>query len=167
MKLAQFAAAVASRGNVYRPYYVEKIVSNQTGKEEQIGKTEILQQANLKPKTYDTLFKALKHTVDNGTARRVKIKGLDVYAKTGTAQNPHGEDHGWFLAFAGRPGEEPSIALAVFVEFGKGGSSAAGPIARDMIEAYFGTGKYAPQAAVRSDEDYKELLDAGGNDVGD
>lgn len=166
IKLAQFAAAVASRGNVYRPYYVEKIVSNQTGKTEIVGKTEILQEAELKPETYDLLFKALKHTVDDGTARRAKIKGLDVYGKTGTAQNPHGDDHGWFMAFAGREGEEPSIALAVFVEFGKGGSSAAGPIARSMLEAYFDIKKpapkpAAPKAAERTAEDYDELLTAG------
>jgi len=165
IKLAQFAAAIASRGNVYRPYYVEKIVSNQSGKTEQIGQTEILQYARLKPQTYDTLFKALKHTVDNGTARRVKIPGLDIYGKTGTAQNPHGADHGWFLAFAGRPNEEPSIALAVFVEFGEGGSSAAGPIAREMLEAYFAKGKYAPAVKERSEEEYKELL--GETYVGD
>ncbi len=145
IKLAQFAAALASRGNVYRPYYIDKIVSNQTGKEQQVGRTEILQRADLKPQTYDLLYKALKHTVDDGTARRVKIKGLDVYAKTGTAQNPHGADHGWLLAFAGREGEEPSIALAVFVEFGEGGSSAAGPVAREMLEAYFELGNYAPK----------------------
>ena len=156
LKMAQFGAAVASRGNVYRPYYVDKIVSNQTGKTEQVGKTDILQKADLKPETYDLLFKALKYTVDNGTARRVKIKGLDVYGKTGTAQNPHGPDHGWVMAFAGRPGEEPSIAVAVFVEFGEGGSSAAGPIARSMLEAYFGLGAYAPKP--RAAEDYKELL---------
>lgn len=156
LKMAQFGAAVASRGNVYRPYYVDKIVSNQTGKTEQVGKTEILQKADLKPETYDLLFKALKYTVDNGTARRVKIKGLDVYGKTGTAQNPHGPDHGWFMAFAGLPGEEPSITVAVFVEFGEGGSSAAGPIARSMLEAYFGLGAYAPKP--RAAEDYKELL---------
>ena len=137
IKLAQFAAALASRGNVYRPYYVDKIVSNQTGKVQSMGQPEILQRADLQPQTYDTLYKALKHTVDDGTARRAKIKGLDVYAKTGTAQNPHGPDHGWFMAFAGRQGEEPSIALAVFVEFGEGGSSAAGPVARAMLEAYF------------------------------
>ncbi len=144
IKLAQFAAALASRGNVYRPYYVDKIVSNQTGKTQKVGQPEILQRADLKPETYDLLYKALKHTVDNGTARRAKIKGLNVYAKTGTAQNPHGADHGWFMAFAGREGEEPSIALAVFVEFGEGGSSAAGPIARAMLEAYFGINQDTP-----------------------
>lgn len=167
IKLAQFAAAIASRGKVYRPYYVEKIVSNQTGKQEVLGKTEVLQYAELKPETYDILFKALKHTVDNGTARRVKIDGLDVYGKTGTAQNPHGDDHGWFLAFAARPGEEPSIALAVFVEFGKGGGSAAGPIARQMLEAYFARGKYAPKTQERTDEEYSELLMEEEDYVGD
>ena len=165
LKLAQFAAAVASRGKVYRPYYVEKVVSNQTGKTTVLGKPEVLQTADLKPETYDLLFKALKHTVDDGTARRAKIQCLDVYGKTGTAQNPHGDDHGWFMAFAGRKGEDPSIALAVFVEFGKGGSSAAGPIARQMLEAYFGLNKPAvaqsAQPAKRSVAEEQELLTEG------
>ena len=165
LQLAQFAAAVASRGKVYRPYYVEKVVSNQTGKTTVLGKPEVLQTADLKPETYDLLFKALKHTVDDGTARRAKIQGLDVYGKTGTAQNPHGDDHGWFMAFAGRKGEDPSIALAVFVEFGKGGSSAAGPIARQMLEAYFGLNKPAvaqsAQPARRSVAEEQELLTEG------
>lgn len=138
IKVAQFAAALASRGNVYKPYYIDKIVNPTTGKEQKIGQTEILHHANLKPETFDLLFKALKYTVDKGTARRVKIPGYNVYGKTGTAQNPHGPDHGWFMSFAGKEGEEPSIALAVFVEFGEGGSTAAGPIAQSMLEAYFG-----------------------------
>ena len=75
-----------------------------------------------------------------------------MYAKTGTAQNPHGPDHGWFMAFAGRQGEEPSIALAVFVEFGEGGSSAAGPVARAMLEAYFGTNAPTEPVAPHTEE---------------
>ena len=164
IKLAQFAAALASRGNVYRPYYVEKIVSNQTGKTKIVGQTEILQHADLKPETYDTLFKALKHTVDTGTASRVKMRGVDVYGKTGTAQNPHGADHGWFMAFAGYPGEEPSIALAVFVEFGEGGSSAAGPIAREMLEAHFSQTAPAQQTEEAADTEYDELLSGRGGE---
>ena len=163
IKLAQFAAALASRGNVYRPYFVEKIVSNQTGKTRVVGHSEVLQQAELKPETYDTLFAALKYTVDNGTARRAKLKGFNVYGKTGTAQNPHGEDHGWFMAFAARPDEEPAIAVAVFVEFGESGSAAAGPIAHDMLKAYFDNPFRAP--APKTKDDYDELLLAGEEDV--
>jgi penicillin-binding protein 2 len=62
------------------------------------------------------------------------------------------------MAFAAEPGQEPSIALAVFVEFGEGGSSAAGPIARKMLEAYFGMNKPKPAAPARTAEDYRELL---------
>jgi cell division protein FtsI/penicillin-binding protein 2 len=42
------------------------------------------------------------------------------------------------MGFAARPGQEPDLALAVFVEFGKGGASAAAPIAREIIKAYYG-----------------------------
>lgn len=162
IKLAQFAAALASRGNVYRPYYVDKIVSNQTGKTERVGKTEILNHADLKPETYDLLFQALKHTAQHGTARSGNVKGLDVYGKTGTAQNPHGKDHAWYMAFAGLPGQEPSIALAVFVEFGESGSGVAGPIAREMLQAYFKLGEYAAaQPSEKREESgpYDELLE--------
>ncbi len=138
IKMAQFAAAVASKGKVWRPYYLDRVVNAQNGKIIAEGKPELLGTVDIKSSTWDLIFKALKNTVDTGTAARVKIKGLDVYGKTGTAQNPHGDDHGWFMAFAGKPGEEPELAVAVFVEFGKGGSSAAGPIAREMIKAYFG-----------------------------
>ncbi len=164
IKLAQFGAALASRGNVYRPYYVDKLVSNRTGKETRLGKPEILNKADYPASTYDLIFTSMKYTTDTGTARWAKIPGLDVYAKTGTAQNPHGDDHAWFLAFAGRPGEEPSIVVTVFVEYGLHGSSVAGPIAREMIKAYFGVddrGKAveAQPPAASERKEYDELLE--------
>lgn len=137
IKMAQFASAVASKGKIWKPYYLDRLVNSQTGKVLASGQSELLGEVNIQKSTWDLIFKALKHTVDTGTAARVRLKGFDIYGKTGTAQNPHGPDHGWFMAFGAPEGQEPEIAVAVFVEYGEGGSSAAGPIAREMLKAYF------------------------------
>ena len=151
--MAQYAAALASRGKVWKPYYLDRVVNPLNGKVLAQGKSEQLGQVDIQPATWDLIYKALKHTVDSGTARRVKMKGLDVYGKTGPAQNPHGEDHGWFLAFAGPEGKDPEIAVAVFVEFGKSGSSVAGPVARRMLEAYFNTNRLAGESTPKETEE--------------
>jgi penicillin-binding protein 2 len=77
-------------------------------------------------------------TVSSGTGYSARVPGLIVAGKTGTAQNPHGDDDAWFIAYAGRPGEVPSIAIAVLVENGGHGAVAAAPVARKMILASFG-----------------------------
>lgn len=70
-----------------------------------------------------------------GTARRARIhESIIVCGKTGTAQNPHGEDHSVFIAFA--PKDNPQIAIAVYVENAGGGGSWAAPISGLMIEKY-------------------------------
>jgi penicillin-binding protein 2 len=74
----------------------------------------------------------------HGTARRARIKDVVVAGKTGTAQNPHGEDHSIFMAFA--PYDNPKIAIAVFVENAGFGGTWAAPIASLMMEKYL-TGK--------------------------
>jgi penicillin-binding protein 2 len=61
-----------------------------------------------------------------------------VAGKTGTAQNPHGKDDAWFIAFAARPGEPASIAVAVLAENAGYGAVAALPVAKKMILASFG-----------------------------
>jgi len=68
------------------------------------------------------------------TARIAHIPGIRVCGKTGTAQNPHGEDHSIFMAFA--PKDNPRIAISVYVENGGFGSTYAAPIASLMIEKY-------------------------------
>jgi len=60
---------------------------------------------------------------------------IKVAGKTGTAQNPLGEDHAWFIGFA--PYENPEIAVAVVVDQGGSGSAVAAPVARAIVEACF------------------------------
>lgn len=137
LQMAVYGAVLASKGNIYKPYYIQKIVNPQ-GESLEENKPEIIAHADLKEGHYEIIHQVLKGVVDRATGRAARVEGIDVYGKTGTAQNPHGDDHAWFLAFAGLPGQEPDIALSVFVEFGKGGSSAAAPIARQIIKAYYG-----------------------------
>jgi penicillin-binding protein 2 len=86
-----------------------------------------------------------------GTAWIAHVEGLDISGKTGTAQvvgrskerglseeelAPRLKSHAWFVAYA--PSNDPKIAVSVIVEHGGHGSSAAGPIAREVIKTYFG-----------------------------
>jgi penicillin-binding protein 2 len=77
---------------------------------------------------------AMEKVVSAGTARKAFIKDITICGKTGTAQNPHGEDHSVFVAFA--PRNHPKIAIAVIVENAGFGATWAGPIASLMIEQY-------------------------------
>ena len=70
----------------------------------------------------------------NGTAKNSRIEDISLCGKTGTAQNPHGEDHSIFIGFA--PKNNPKIAIAVYVENGGYGSKWAAPIASLISEKY-------------------------------
>jgi cell division protein FtsI/penicillin-binding protein 2 len=82
---------------------------------------------------------------NRGTGRRVQIDGIAIAAKTGTAQVPNRDDDAWFVAFA--PYENPAIAVAAVIEGGGGGGAVAGPIVRQVIEAYFKQSGTADPAA--------------------
>ena len=69
-----------------------------------------------------------------GTGFRAAIPGIKVCGKTGTSQNPHGEDHSVFIAFA--PKDDPKIAIAVYVQNVGQGARAAASIAGLMMERY-------------------------------
>jgi len=75
-----------------------------------------------------------------GTAGIARLADVDVGGKTGTAQNPHGKDHAWFVCFA--PVENPQIALAVFVENSGFGGAVSAPIAVKLLDAFFHNNKY-------------------------
>lgn len=134
-QMAVVAAAVANKGTVWKPRYVKRLERPQRPAEEPAS--EVAGRIDLRPEVWDTLQEAMVGVVRNGTGRRVNIPGLVVGGKTGTAQTNLGEDHAWFIAWAGRPDEAPSVALAVLIQHGGSGSAAAGPVARRALEAAF------------------------------
>ena len=75
---------------------------------------------------------------ENGTGRASRVAGLESAGKTGTAQNPHGDDHAWFVSYA--PADNPEIAVAILVENSGHGGSIAAPIARSLYSKYFAPG---------------------------
>ena len=77
-----------------------------------------------------------------GTASIAAVSGLEICGKTGTAQNPHGDDHSVFICFA--PKDNPKIAVAAFVENGGFGATWAAPIASLLTEKYL-TGEIRPE----------------------
>lgn len=85
----------------------------------------------LSPETARAVAGLMRHVVTDGTGRAADLAGLDVAGKTGTAQNPHGAAHGWFMGFA--PAIQPRLAFAVVVEQGGYGSQSALPIAVGLL----------------------------------
>jgi membrane peptidoglycan carboxypeptidase len=83
---------------------------------------------------FETVVEGMAQCVERGTARIAQIPGIPVCGKTGTSQNPHGDDHSVFFAFA--PKIDPKIAIAVYVENAGWGASYAAPIASLMIEHF-------------------------------
>jgi penicillin-binding protein 2 len=89
---------------------------------------------------FETVQEGMRRVMTNGTGQWVQIPGIPSAGKTGTAQNPHGEDHSLFIMFA--PFEDPEIAVAVAIENAGYGATAAAPIASLMAEQYL-TGEIA------------------------
>jgi penicillin-binding protein 2 len=79
----------------------------------------------------DSIRTGLREVVRVGTGRVAGGYGVDVAGKTGTAQNPHGEDHAWFVGYA--PAGDPKYVVVALVESGGSGSSIAGPLVGRML----------------------------------
>ncbi len=81
------------------------------------------------------LRRAMIAVVEQGTARGSRLANLTIAGKTGTSQNPHGLDHGWFIAFA--PADKPEIVVGAIIEFARHGTVAA-PLVSRAIAHYLG-----------------------------
>jgi penicillin-binding protein 2 len=84
---------------------------------------------------FKTIQKGMYLVVNgSGTARSIRTSDVVIAGKTGTAQNPHGQDHSWFIAYA--PYDDPKIAICVMVENAGFGATVAAPIAQRIILRY-------------------------------
>lgn len=134
LQVHNLVTTIAAEGEVYKLHLVKKIISADGNTVEEI-KPEIYRRVNFSPDTSKIIKEGLRQTILKGTGWRANIKEVAVAGKTGTAQNPHGETHAWFIGFA--PYEDPEICITVFLENGGEGGEAAAPIARAMLEKYF------------------------------
>lgn len=137
IQLANMMAAVANEGYYYTPHIIKKIKGQQIDKKFRTKHVTTIDKKYFKP-----VIEGLSEVFKTGTAYFLKVEGIEICGKTGTAENfakVNGRrvqlaDHSIFVAFA--PKKNPKIAIAVLVENGGFGSTIAGPITTLMIEKY-------------------------------
>ena len=137
IQMANIAAIIANKGFYYTPHII-KSIEGENNIDSSFTKKKY---TTISKKNYDLIIEGMEKVIknSNGTAHNIQSDEIVICGKTGTAQNPHGEDHSIFIAFA--PKEDPKIALAVYVENGGWGSKWAAPIASLIIEKYTNSNK--------------------------
>ncbi len=138
LQLANYCAAVANRGFFYTPHLVKDIeggnIAERLTTKEEVGISE---------EYFEPVIEGMQQVVEETNASAfMKIPGVTMCGKTGTAENPHGEDHSIFMAFA--PKDDPQIAISVYVENAGYGAMWAAPIASLLVEKYL-TGSVSEQ----------------------
>jgi len=130
LQMANLAAIFANKGYYYTPHLIKAIDGDNT----KINKNyRTRREVGVDAHHFDLIQDAMAEAI-YGTAARAAMEGITLAGKTGTAQNPQGEDHSVFIAFA--PKENPKIAIAVYVENAGWGGRAAASTASLMIEKY-------------------------------
>lgn len=135
LQVANYTAAIANGGTLYRPHLVSQILDAENRLVRQI-EPEIIRQDFIDPEHMRVVREGMRETVVRGSARSLGTLPISSAGKTGTAQWSSKKDpHGWYVGFA--PYEDPEIAFAVLVEEGVGGNTYAVPIAREILAWYF------------------------------
>ena len=135
IQVAEMLSAVATDGKRYKPHLVSKILNDdgsvaKTFEPEEEGKLPISES------TLKLIQDGLEAvTEEGGTAAFLKNLPVPVAGKTGTAENPHGLEHGWFIAYA--PAKKPQLVVVCIVEQGSYGTISAAPIVKSILEYVF------------------------------
>jgi penicillin-binding protein 2 len=140
---------IANGGSLYRPTVV-LAVTDYEGTTTQSFERDLIRNVGVDPEYISLITQGMEGAVTYGTAPNAAIEGIRMAGKTGTAQycdNIAQETgicgagllqptHAWFAAFA--PVENPEISIIVFLYNGGEGTTAAAPVARDILSHYFG-----------------------------
>jgi penicillin-binding protein 2 len=137
IQLANMMATVANQGYYYTPHIIKKIEGKKID-----AKFTTKHETTIDKKYFPPVIAGLFDVYNKGTAYALKVEGIDICGKTGTAENyakidgvrTKLKDHSIFVAFA--PKDNPKIAIAIMIENGGFGANVAGPIASLMIEKY-------------------------------
>lgn len=134
LQLAKYTALIANNGKSVEPHFVRGYIDSKTSEFVKLPFPEV--SIDILQHNFDLVQEGMYKVVneDGGTARNIRMADLKISGKTGTSQNPHGDDHAVFVGYA--PSDNPQIAIAVIVENVGYGSSHAAPIAKEVIKAY-------------------------------
>lgn len=124
LQMANITCVLANRGFYRTPHF------EVSGLNKSIKRYDV----DIDTSYFNLVVDAMEKVVESGTGYSARKEGIAICGKTGTVENPHGDDHSTFLAFA--PKDNPKIAISVYVENGVWGSRWAAPIAGLMIEKY-------------------------------
>ncbi|MFC2075657.1 penicillin-binding protein 2 [candidate division KSB1 bacterium] len=137
LQMAAFIGAFSTDGVYYQPYLAYKAVTR-SGQERLIKQSRVKLNFPLRPETIAIIKDALVGVVndDKGTGISARLNWITIAGKTGTAQNPFGDDHAIFAAYA--PAEEPLLAISIVLEnSGTEGTAAKLRLAREIFSYYF------------------------------
>jgi len=156
LQLAQFAMIMANKGVYYRPHLVEHMYDYSSRRNVKFP-SDTRYVTGISDEVYDVIREAMRQVCDGGTGWLGKVPGIEMAGKTGTAQNPHGDSHAWFMAFA--PYEFPEVAVAAIIENAGGGGAVAAPIVRKVLEKYF-FNRLIPRWVAKPDTTEEEQTDS-------
>jgi len=160
IQMGNMISAIANGGILYRPQVVHHI-EDVDGNIIEEYPSAVMERISISEKTLEVVRDALRRVVDDpkGTGKTARIEGASVFGKTGTAQVVklevsedveneedipiHYRDHAWFVAYAQQ--EEPSVAVAVLIQHGGHGGTAAAPVARKIMEIALRKKRTPPQ----------------------
>ena len=135
LQVANYTAAIANGGTLYRPHLVDKIMDSDNQLVRSVA-PEVIRDNFISPSNMEIVREGMRQTVTIGSGRYLNSLSVDVAGKTGTAQwSTQKDNHAWFIGFA--PYDNPEVAITILVEEGGEGSAISTRIAYDILSWYF------------------------------